>query len=228
MINFIHGDDVTASRNYFFEQKNKNPDSISLDGKTLILSQLVQNLSGDGLFSNTKTIFIEDFFGRTASRDIAEIIDFLVANQDSADLYFWESKEIGKKNLSLFKNAKNNAFMLPKNLFLFLSSIAPGRKSMAMNFHKTLENIAAELIFFMLIRQWRLLLALSDSKNQQIDEIKRLAPWQKSKLRSQAGNFSKEQLKKGYQAIAEIEKNQKTGGSALSLEQALDIFLLSI
>lgn len=230
MITFIHGDDTTASRNYFFEQKKKYPNSISLDGKTLTLTQLVQNLSGDGLFSDTKIIFVEDFFTRKAGYDMEQIIDFL-SNSGKGELYFWESKELGKKNLSLFKNSRNNAFMLPKSLFLFLENIRPNNLSVVALFHKTLATTPVELIFSMIIRQWRLLLAISDnpdSGHSQIDEIKRQSPWQGKKLQQQKKYFSRTQLLSDYQKIAEIERNNKTGVGALSLEQAIDIFLLNL
>ena len=80
----------------------------------------------------------------------------------------------------------------------------------------------------MIIRQFRLLLGLSESSNNNIDEIKRLAPWQKSKLVRQASLFGVDKLKQIYKMLYKIDKSQKTGKSPLTLVQDIDILMLEI
>lgn len=85
-----------------------------------------------------------------------------------------------------------------------------------------------ELIFFMLIRQFRLLLAVSEEGIDSIDEMKRIAPWQKSKLNSQARSFGKESLLDIYNKLYKIDSETKSGKSALTLTQAIDFFLAGL
>lgn len=231
MIVIIHGDDIVSSRSYLLEQKEKDKNAVALHGNLLTISFLAQNLEGSSLFSETKVIIIEDFFARAKKMgNIKEIIDFLNKHQKFADIFFWEGRELSKRELSLFPSALPRLFKLPKALFAFLDNLLPdnAKKSIQL-FHKTLETSAIELIFFMLQRQFRLLLALSDrGLVNNIDEAIRLAPWQRQKLERQASRFSQAKLKELYQKIFEIEVRQRTGNLPLSLAKTIDFFLLEI
>ena len=66
-----------------------------------------------------------------------------------------------------------------------------------------------------------------DSK-ENIDEVKRIAPWQKSKIVRQASLFGEEKLKLIYKKLYKIDKTTKTGKSNLTLVQNIDILLLEI
>ena len=66
------------------------------------------------------------------------------------------------------------------------------------------------------------------SEKADIEEVKRLAPWQKSKLMNQASMFEMKKLKEIYKKLYKIDKAQKTGATNLSLTQNIDIFLLEI
>ena len=78
----------------------------------------------------------------------------------------------------------------------------------------------------MLVRQFRLLMAIKS--NAEIDETKRMAPWQKGKMIKQAEGFSDEKLMDLYQKLYVIESGMKTGGNTLSLSDTIDIFLTEI
>ena len=82
----------------------------------------------------------------------------------------------------------------------------------------------------MLIRQIRLLIALSENGNTRdvIDEVKRLAPWQKSKLAKQAGYFSTQELLKIHEALYKMDLASKTSSFPLSLTETIDFFLLDL
>ena len=84
------------------------------------------------------------------------------------------------------------------------------------------------MVFFMLIRQFRLLLALREKSTVHIDEVKRLAPWQMGKLQKQALLFSPEKLVFLYSQLADIDANHKIGKLSLPLDSTIDIFLLEI
>jgi DNA polymerase III delta subunit len=233
MITIIHGDDLTSSRNYFLELKLQQENVISYDGSKVTITELVQNIEGSGLFGNTKTIFIEDLLTKTRKTDKAskEILNFISKYSQDSTFTLWESKEISKRDLSIFNKAVVRIFKLPKNIFVFLDNLRPNNSKTLLNlFHQALESgIKEELILFMLQRQIRILLAINDpSVNELIEELARLAPWQKDKLERQAGSFDLTHLKKIYKKLYEIEVDQKTGGLSLSLIQTIDFLLLDL
>jgi DNA polymerase III delta subunit len=233
MITIIHGDDLTASRNYFLDIKLKQNNAISYDGTKITITDLVQNIEGSGLFGSTKTIFIEDLLTKIKKTDknAKEILSFIAKNSKDSTFVLWESKEISKRDLFIFKQAIVKIFKLPKNIFVFLDNVRPNNSKNLLNlFHQALESgIKEELIVFMLQRQVRMLLALSEpSNNESIEEIVRLAPWQMDKLERQARFFDIMQLKKIYKNLYKIEIGQKTGGLSLSLAQTIDFLLLEM
>lgn len=232
MITVIHGDDIAESRSYFLDLKSKEKDFISLDGGKTTIADLIQNIEGSGLFSDTKIIFIEEFLTKRkkADKDVKEILNFILKNSKDSTFVLWESKEILKRELSLFKDAAVKIFKLPKNIFLFLDNLKPNNAKNLLNlFHQALDSgIKEELILFMLQRQFRILLALSDHGEESIEEVTRLAPWQMSKLEMQCKSFNIQKLKDIYKKLYEIEIGQKTGSLSLSLTQAIDFLLLDI
>ena len=231
MITIIHGDDIAASRSFFLEQKEKDKNFVSLTG-AFTISDLAQNLEGSSLFFETKTIVVEDFFARVKkkSKDVKEIADFINKHDKKVNLIFWEGKELGKKDTSLFTSAIVKQFKLPKALFSFLDNLSPGNgKNSIQLFHQVLETTPLELIIFMMQRQFRLLLAISDSHSEEnIEEVIRMAFWQREKLERQSSRFSSAKLKEIYRKLFEIEVFQRTGNLHLSLTQSIDFFLLEI
>jgi DNA polymerase III delta subunit len=232
MITIIHGDDIAQSRNYFLELRQKQKDGISFDGGKITITDLVQNIEGSGLFNDTKTIFIEDFLTKTKRTDknAKEIIGFISKNSDTSTFVLWESKEVSKRELFTFKNAIAKIFKLPKNIFLFLDNLRPNNSGNLLNlFHQAIDSgIKEELILFMLQRQFRILLALSEPGESPIEEAVRLAPWQIGKLERQMQSFDISKLKHIYKKLFEIETGQKTGGLSLSLTQTIDFLLLEM
>ena len=235
MITIIHGDDTLLSRNYLGELKQKNKDSVTFDANKISITDLVQNIEGSGLFGNAKAIFIEEFLTKLkkTNKESKEILDFIIKKSKSSNFVLWESKEILKRDLSLFKDANVKFFKLPKNIFLFLDNLKPDNSKNLLNlFHQALDaGIKEELILFMIQRQIRILLALCHPElvsGSQIDEVSRLAPWQTGKLEKQAALFSELQLKQIYKKLYEIEIGQKTGTLSLSLVQSIDFLLLEM
>jgi DNA polymerase III delta subunit len=93
-------------------------------------------------------------------------------------------------------------------------------------FHELKQNMEDELIFFMLIRQFRLM--LGQEGQDKIEEVKRMAPWQLGKLQKQARIFGVEKLKTAYQKLFEIDLGSKTGKIPYSLERSIDFFLADL
>lgn len=226
MITIVHGEDIVSSRKYFVDQKDEN--SLTFDGETLMLIELNQSLSGSSLFGSSKKIFIDNLFSKKASKNFDSITELLSKKQKNTEVYIWSDKALSVKQLSLFPKADAKLFKIPQNIWSFLDGIKPGNVSNVSMFHNALSTSQPEIIFTMIIRQFRLMIGLSESFNNNIDEIKRLAPWQKSKLMRQASLFGIDSLKQIYKKLYKIEKQQKTGSSNLSLVQNIDILLLEI
>lgn len=232
MLTIIHGTDIVNSRKFFLEEKERF-NAVLLDGAEVDLTDLYQLSEGGGLFENNKTIFIEQLLTerkKRAERDA--IISYLKKRAETDKIFLWEGKELDRTTLSQFKQAAIKLYKLPSSLFAFLDAIKPNNgNALVALFHKSLETSEAEMIFFMLIRQFRILLAFSDyasSGGETISELSRLAPWQKSKFERQARLFEKDLLQQYYLRLFQIELGQKTGSLSSSLTCSLDFFLAEL
>lgn len=229
MILIFHGDDIKTSRNTFIAAKQKSKDVFVRAGDTLTLTDLTQLFEGGDLFGTEKNLFIDEFFSkRRPSREIEQIIALL--NNANGNITIWESKEIPKKSLSQFPKALIQQFKLPQSLFQLVDNLRPQNGELLVKlFHESLIALEPEQIFAMILRQLRILLALSSQPaSNQIDEVSRLAPWQKGKLQKQATYFSEGKLQKLYQKMLSIDTAAKTGGSPLSMTQHIDFLLVSL
>ena len=154
-------------------------------------------------------------------------MDLINGSSKVLDFYIWDDSEVSVKQVSIIKNLKAENFKLPKNLWSFLDSIGPKNPTSIRLFHKVLEEADENVIFSMIIRQFRLLL-LIDSGIRTVDEAKRLASWQSSKLRRQAQSFTKGSLPKSYKKLYEIDIRHKTGLLDIPLSKSIDFFLLGL
>jgi DNA polymerase III delta subunit len=229
MITVIHGDDIVSSRNYYKSLQVKQ--SETFDGEKLTLAALQEALQSTGLFGNEKQIYIENFFSKKkASKEMDAIIAEINASSEQTTIIFWEGKEIGKKVSDKLMHAHIKVFTIPKSLFSFLDSLKPkNTRPILTLYHQTLAHTESEMILVMLIRQIRLLLALCDEDSfDSIEEVKRMAPWQRKKLVSQSHLFSQETLLALHSRLFDIEVKSKTGGLTLPLPQTIDFFLSTI
>lgn len=230
MILIIHGEDNTNSRNLFFEEKNKVKNPILINGDGLTYDFLFNSIENTSLFAGEIYFFIENFFSKNkaGSEEFKKISDYLNSKKD-VNIVFWDKEEISKTSLNSFKSAVVKSFTLPKNLFPFLDNIRPNNSSFLINsFNDLLKTTEAEIILFMIIRQFRLLIGLLESNSNSIEEVNRLQSWQASKLKSQLSKFSHEQLLHTYFKLFELDLNQKTGKSSTNLSSAIDFFLINL
>jgi len=225
MITLIHGNDNLASRNYFLSIKDEN--SILMDAQNLNLVELSQIINGSGLFLEPKKIFIDNLFTNKGSKNQVDVFSIIGKGHDS-EIYLYADKEIPIKSLSDIKDLNSKVFRVPQNIWNFLDEIRPKSSQNIFKFHEVLKETEPEIIFSMILRQFRLLLAISSSSSKNISEVSRLAPWQKSKLTRQASLFSNEKLIDIIKKLYFIDKTTKTGKTSLSLKQNIDILLLEI
>ncbi len=229
MITIIHGDDIALSRKHFQTLKDEAKNPVQFEGAMLSLTDLVQAVEGGGLFAQEQAIFIESILTKKkVSKESEMVINYLQKMPSHFSVFIWENKELTSSNLSAFKTAQIKVFKLPQTLFAFLDSLSPhnGEKSLRL-FQQTRLFSEDEMIFFMLIRQFRILLALTDP-NSDIEETRRIAPWQLGKLQNQAKAFSQQSLITIYKRLHEIDLGQKTGTLETPLSSAIDILLLSL
>lgn len=229
MITIIHGEDTIKSREYFLSEKQKKKDAIALEGVSVTATDLLQALQGNDLFNETKYIFAEEFFSkRKPGKETDEIISIIKQNQ-AANIIFWESKQLTPKQIAIFKNPVIKQFKPSPVLFQFLDMLKPGNGLQEIKkFHEVVEAEEEQFVFFMLIRQVRLLLALLDDGTEFIDEIKRMQPWQKTKLQKQAKQFTSEQLISLYNKLYQLDFEQKTGSLRLPLTHSIDFLLAEL
>lgn len=229
MITIIHGDNIGESRGYYSEQKEKYSEKVILEGATLTYTDLLQAISGSGLFGNQQVIFIEDMLSkRKPSKELENIIHALTAKEQKPEtIFLLESKELTTKQLSPFKTATIKQFKIPQTVFSFLDSFAPGNgKKTMLLFHQLLRTEDVHFVLFMLQRHVRILLALTKPSEPAISEVKRMAPWQRGKMEKQAKLFTQERLLTLHETLYQLELGQKTGKLTLALDQAIDFLLL--
>lgn len=230
MITIYHGDDTASSRNAFLVARQHTEHPKVFDGTKVTLTDLVQVIEGGGFFDTEKKIFVEDFFTkRKPSGEVDDIVAYLQKHQTEAEISFWDGKELPKKTTSVFSKATIKQFALPQSLFQFLDAIRPESTKQTLSlFHQTIEVIEVEVVFSMIVRQFRILLAVSEISSETIDEVKRLAPWQMKKFQKQAAYFASEKLVQIHKELFTIEHETKTGKTPLTLSQSLDFFLLRL
>ncbi len=228
MLKILHGDNIAASRNAFLTYKQSAQNPVMLRGGEFTYTDLVQIFDGGELFSDTKNVFIEDLFAKTKKGDdLTLYTTLLLSHAQENTIVLWEGKTLTKSQLAVFKNTVPELFKLPTLLFTLLDSIRPNNASSLIKYAHSVKNEAGEeILFAMLIRQIRLLLAFSE--NADIDEVKRVAPWQKNKLAQQARVFTREQLLILHSHLYELDLARKTGTGALPLSASIDFFLLRI
>lgn len=230
MILIIHGTDIEKSRNYFFETKEKLANPVLVNVDTITLNLIFQTAENQSFFDKSKTIIIENFFSKIKanSTEFKEITSYVNKNK-LIDIIFWESAEISKTGLTALNNATVKNFSLPQNLFLFLDNIKPNNsKHLITLFHELLKTTEVEIILFMIIRQFRLIISQLETNHNLIDEAKRLAPWQLAKYKNQASFFEKNTILKLYSELFYLDLANKTGKLPYSLEKSIDFFLADL
>lgn len=228
MIYLIFGDNQKDSRNYL-RSLTVEREVVSFTSENLDLTALTQAVSGSSFFAADQVVVLEDFFTQTKkSKEKDAILDFLTQHESEHEIILWEGKPLEKSSYKKFNKPSIHEFKLPQHLFAFLESIAPGNAKISIRLHHDLlRTVEPEIIFFMLVRQFRLLLD-GFSAGEKISEYKRLAPWQRSKLDKQAERFGYENLVLNYRSLFSIDKAQKTGKLPSSLPDTIDFFLNAI
>lgn len=227
MIKILHGENIVESRKALTELladvRNEGTETVSLDGAKTSLTQVRSNLESSSLFGKSRLVIIENLLTGQKSTTKTKILQYLVEQKFDNDLILWEPKEVSERALNQLPKAETKLFRVAPVIFRFLDSLQPGNTREML---RLLEEAKAaeeqEMIFYMIIRQIRLLLTAKDS------DINRLPGWQQKKFLSQSELFTLEQLKKIHQQLLEIDFSQKTSGDPYSLSSRLDLLIASL
>jgi len=229
MILIIHGTDLASSRDYYSKEKDKVESPILIEGEGLTYDKIFQAAENKSFFDSKTTLAIENFFSKNKSNstEFKKITEYLNSNKN-LDIIFWESTEISKPNQTILKNSAVKVFSYPQVLFQFLDSLKPGNGEYLIKLvYELKKNMEIELIFFMIVRQFRLMISQLENGGK-IEEAKRLQSWQAAKFSKQSASFGKEKLKDLYDKLFEIDLAQKTGKLPYSMDKSIDIFLLDL
>lgn len=222
---FLHGDDITQSRNFLNTLRQKNSgETIILDGKTVNTGDLIQAIEPQSLFSGNKIVIVENVSAKKSVKEVKEILSYLSKLQTDVDIILWEAKEIGQPILKqIIDSFTVKSFKSPKIMFKFLESVKPDNKSDFLELLTSLrKNSSNEFLFLMMARQLRLLIQFKSGA------LVNMPSWIQGKLKSQADKFSDKQLFDIYRKLLMIDIAQKTGNTPFTLAEDLDIMLATI
>jgi len=229
MITILFGDNTKQSREYLRSLVDQK-DTVSIPVQDVTITDMKQVLDGTPLFSEKRTVILEEFLSKAKkSKEKDAIISYLESKAYEHDIILWEGKDLPKTSFRGFSKPVLKQFKPPQTLFQFLDGVLPHNTAYLISLHhQTLANTEPELIFFMLVRHIRILLALSNPSDAPIDELKRLAPWQVTKLQKQAKSLGQDRLLDLHTKLFILEKKQKTGTLLLPLSDSIDFLLTSI
>ncbi len=226
MLTVIHGEQLTHSRQKLVEVKTsytaKGVRSVTIHAKELTLSTLQELLQRTSLFEDQEVIVIEELHSLQPSKQKTALIECIAASEK--DCIIWEKRELTATMLKPFAKAQVFAFPLSKKLFAFVEKLgtfcSPAECLVAA--HQVYAQDGAHFLFAMLCRQIRMLIAAHD------DGTLKGAPFMIAKLKKQAQFFSLPTLTALHARLLEIDLAEKQSRSALTLEQQLDLFFLSL
>ncbi len=224
----IHGEDSSLSRKKLLEElAEKDAEIIKLEAVKTTKEEIVLICEARSMLNPQKILVMENLFKGIISKEKNEIIAYLLNIKDGIDLYFWEDRELEKVKINKYLGKiKSFKFQYPSSLFNFLDAIgAENPTSLIRKFHDLLRQIEAELIFYMIIRQWRNLIIVKDVG---VKGMELMPVWQAGKFARQANYFPLEGLISNYRQLLAIDYKIKTSSSPYTLKQLLDIFLLNL
>ena len=230
MISILHGDNILASRHLLQSRikdfKSKQFEELKLEGKEINLTDLIQAIESKSLLSQNKFLVIENFFSNPSISLKKQFLEYFFKNKPVIEIILWEGKLLsGETQKKWSKVAKLLEFKISTAIFKFVDSIKPNNaKVMLACLNECLKNEEAELIFYMMVRQLRLLILAKDGVNN----LSTMPEWMRGKFLRQSQSFTKEELMEIYKKLLEIDAGQKTGKAVVPLRTELDFLLSSL
>lgn len=240
----IHGENTIKSRDKLTSlvqaARAAKLDVLRLLGKELTLAVLEEAFAASSLFGTDKIIVIEELHSLPKSGKKEQLIA-AVGEQASIEsqsgtglvalgsttlpaIILWEKRQLTPTMLKKFGKAQSEEFKSSSVLFKWLDGFGVSRDKSGQlkELHQIYDQDGAEFLFAMLARQVRLLLSAKD------DGQLKGAPFIVTKLKKQAAAFGLEKLLQLHSQLLEIDRQQKTSATRLTLQQQLDLLVLSL
>ena len=180
-------------------------------------------LGEQSLFLKRKLLIIEELHSLPRSANKQALIEYLQAHQDDT-IILWERKDLTASELKKFPRAQIVHFPMSSTLFTWLDCLGDKqvRQQALSHLAQAIKHDGAGFCFVMLARQTRLLLLAKDGGPVAGP------PFVQAKLHKQAKRFLLNELLLLHQHLLEFDQQNKTSSTALTLEQQLDLFTLSL
>lgn len=204
MINIFHGDNQTASRNAFNQllDQHQKSEILRLDSKNLDLDMVNGFINSQSLFGSSKVLAITNFF--SINKATLNKVLKIIKDSKSLELLIWQNKTITPTQAKTFPGSRISNFPVNKILFSCLSQIRSKNLTKFMPlFKKIIKKEPFELFLYLI----------------------------KNNLRRQLtsySTFNKDQLKKTYLQLIEIDFQNKTGQLSIPKEFALEQVIFNL
>ncbi len=238
----IHGENTIKSRarltGVLQAARDAQLDLKRLLGKELTLAVLEEAFAASSLFGTEKVIVIEELHSlpKSAKKDqliqmvSAQVTELLsegsgtITGTSIPKLVIWEKRQLTPTMLKKFGKAPAEEFKSSSVLFRWLDGFGTStdKSHQLQQLHQIYDQDGAEFLFAMLARQVRLLLSAKD------DGQLKGAPFIIAKLQKQAAAFSQDKLLQLHTQLLQIDQNQKTSSSRMTLQQQLDLLVLTL
>lgn len=221
----LHGDNQIQSRLALTELKEKalkrGEEVVVVNGQKAPLSEVKQALESGSLFGGDRLLVIENLLVGKVSKSQKEICEYL--KKAGGNAVIWESKKVSLTAIKAV-NGEAREFKINPEIFNLTDSLSPNNtKAMLESLEVCLQQEDAEMIFYMLCRQVRMMIQAKTDRNSVSG-----SPYMISKLMAQVKNFEQEQLLKMHEKLYDIDKGVKTGTNPLPLSDRLEQWLLEI
>jgi len=224
MLQLFYGRDSLRMDEYYLEFRKNYSEIVPIEN--LFPQTVEEKLGTTGLFSEKKLFVFKNIFAKQirlgkVSQNLDQLLKVLARFSDRAILFIEEDEKKLKYYKQYFPNILTKEFKVSQVLFTFLDSFKPGNFADCFRYwQKAQLTDAPELIFFLLKRRLRELLAVRQNElrgNYQ--------PWYLAKLKSQSQAFETAKLLKIYHSLFNFEVGQKQGIQPLKVSQALETII---
>lgn len=222
----IHGENTSKSRLQLTalttQHRTEKKDIFTLQAKALTPAVLEEALGSASLFGTDRVVVIEELHSLPESAKKKQLLNVLTTTDTPVIL--WEKRVLTATMLKKFPQAEVLTFKTSSTLFQWLDSfgVTKNKQKLLQDLHQVIKDETAFFCFTMLCRQVRLLISARD------DGKLKGAPFMISKLKKQAGYFSLTQLLDLHSQLLKIDYHQKRSLTRLTLEQELELLVLSV
>lgn len=224
MIQVVCGEDAASSRSYVVSQK-KAYRSKGYHVQDIVPAQIYdvqkEGEHAAGLFEQKRVFFVQGLCPYLArSRKMTKTLQEL-QDRDDLEIIDWEdgasTYELGIKKKEIVKEFKAAA-----SVFQLLDLLVPGKKKKFIETLTLLRNSQEEMFIYVMVTRHMRGILLAKYGNLP----GRIAPWQKTKLLSQARSWKEDKIIGFYEALAKIDHALKTSTTPFSLGSSLEILAL--